>query len=84
MPSRSLRLPAQNLRNYQKIMLAGKRRLRYQTYGCAYFFKFLDFEQNAYSRTSSWFVRLTIHYYPQDTITGIDFSGVIVMASTGQ
>jgi len=48
MPSRSLRLPgvfayrestlsAQTLRNSKKIMLAGKRRFRYQTYGCAYF-----------------------------------------------
>ena len=40
---RSLRLPAQTLRNLKKIMLAGKRRLRYPTYGCAYFFKISRF-----------------------------------------
>ena len=36
---RSLRLPAQTLRNFQKKMLAGKRRLRYQAYACGYFFR---------------------------------------------
>jgi len=47
---RSLRLPAQTLRNFEKIILAAKSRLRYQTdikpisnryqtYGCAYFFE---------------------------------------------
>ena len=33
----SLALPAQTLRNFKKTMLAGKRRFRYQVYGCACF-----------------------------------------------
>ena len=56
MPFRSLRLPAQTLRNSQKIMLAGKRPeedsdIKHMT--VLIFSKCLDLRRNVYSRTVS-------------------------------
>ena len=53
MPSWSLRLPAQILRHFQKIMLAGKLDSDIKYMAVLIFQEFLDFKQNAYSQTSS-------------------------------